>query len=89
MASSSFFTNRDCAYFPCHEGIALDEFNCLFCYCPLYALGDRCGGDFFYLENGVKSCEHCTLAHRGDAGVRLVESKFALLCDLAQQGESR
>ena len=35
----AFFTNRECEFFPCHAGIDPDEFNCLFCYCPLYALG--------------------------------------------------
>ena len=34
-----FFQNRECKYFPCHKGIDEEEFNCLFCYCPLYALG--------------------------------------------------
>lgn len=88
MNSSSFFTNRTCAYFPCHEGIAEDEFNCLFCYCPLYALGPNCGGNYRYLEDGVKSCESCAIPHQGEAGSQLVKEKFALLRDLAQQSES-
>lgn len=88
MDSSSFFTNRACAYFPCHEGLAEDEFNCLFCYCPLYALGPDCGGNYRYLESGVKSCEDCSVPHQDEAGNRLVKEKFALLRDLAQQSES-
>ena len=32
--SYRFFSNRECQYYPCHEGI--EEMNCLFCYCPLY-----------------------------------------------------
>ena len=35
----AFFQNRDCEYFPCHRGVDEADFNCLFCYCPLYALG--------------------------------------------------
>ena len=35
----AFFQNRDCEYFPCHETKHPEDFNCLFCYCPLYALG--------------------------------------------------
>ena len=35
----SFMQNRDCEYFPCHAGVSEEDFNCLFCYCPLYALG--------------------------------------------------
>ena len=53
MDSASFFTNGACPYFPCHEGVDPERFNCLFCYCPLYALGPRCGGAFTYTERGV------------------------------------
>ena len=38
---------------PCHKTVG-ESFNCLFCYCPLYALGDQCGGNFTYIE-GVRS----------------------------------
>lgn len=62
--SSKFFQNRSCEYFPCHPGADADSFNCLFCYCPLYALGKRCGGRFVYLENGVKDCSGCLFPHR-------------------------
>ena len=37
-----FFQNKKCEYFPCHKGIPEEDFNCLFCYCPLYTLG-KCG----------------------------------------------
>lgn len=85
--ASEFFTNHACAYFPCHEGIAEGEFNCLFCYCPLYALGPHCGGNFEYLANGVKSCEHCVIPHQGTRGNELVAEKFALLREISKQGE--
>jgi Zn-finger protein len=81
-----FFTNRDCPYFPCHEGIEAEEFNCLFCYCPLYALGPRCGGSFRYTEQGYKDCTPCTMTHRGDAGTRLVRLHWPELAELARQG---
>ena len=60
----SCFTNRACEYFPCHEGVEPESFNCLFCYCPLYALGTACGGNFTVLENGVKDCSGCTVPHK-------------------------
>lgn len=60
----SFFQNRACEYFPCHEGADPEGFNCLFCYCPLYALGPDCGGNFKYLEGGVKDCSACRLPHQ-------------------------
>ena len=63
MADHSFFQNKGCAYFPCHEGVEEGRFNCLFCYCPLYALGDQCGGKFTYLENGIKDCSACLRPH--------------------------
>ena len=60
----SCFTNCACEYFPCHEGVEPESFNCLFCYCPLYALGTACGGNFTMLENGVKDCSGCTVPHK-------------------------
>ena len=66
MKNSSFFTNRECEYFPCHKGADPENFNCLFCFCPLYVLGDRCGGNFFYRENGRKVCTNCTFPHKRD-----------------------
>lgn len=61
--SSSFIQNRACQYFPCHKTDDPDNFNCLFCYCPLYALGEKCGGNFAYSENGFKSCVNCMFPH--------------------------
>jgi Zn-finger protein len=64
LESHKFFANKKCKYFPCHEGIPTQEFNCLFCYCPLYSLGKECGGDYLYLENDIKSCEECVKPHK-------------------------
>jgi Zn-finger protein len=80
---SSFFRNVDCAYFPCHAGVDEGSFNCLFCYCPLYALGPACGGTFSYTASGIKDCSACTRLHDGDAGVAIVRGKFAELARLA------
>ena len=38
----AFFQHKDCEFFPCHRGLDPEEFNCLFCYCPLYCLGETC-----------------------------------------------
>ena len=32
----SFFQHTACEFFPCHETAHPEDFNCLFCYCPLY-----------------------------------------------------
>ena len=63
MKRASFFQHTDCEYFPCHKSVSPARFNCLFCYCPLYALGSRCGGDVTYTDGGVKDCSHCGLPH--------------------------
>lgn len=64
--SYRYFENRECQYFPCHTG--LDEFNCLFCYCPMYPK-EKCPGNPEYIEvNGkrMKSCSNCTFPHRSE-----------------------
>lgn len=81
---SSFFRNVSCEYFPCHEGIDEQRFNCLFCYCPLYALGPRCGGDYTYTTTGIKDCSSCTRLHDGDEGVHIVREHFPQLAELAR-----
>jgi Zn-finger protein len=69
----SFFRNKDCEYFPCHEGADPENFNCLFCFCPLYFLGKNCGGDFRYTENGVKDCSGCLFPHKRENYGQVVE----------------
>ena len=59
-----FFSNTKCEYFPCHKTNDQENFNCLFCYCPLYALKDKCGGNCRYTEKGIKDCTNCTLPHQ-------------------------
>ena len=59
----SFFQHKECEFFPCHKTDRPEDFNCLFCYCPLYALGDKCKGNFRYTENGVKDCSGCMVPH--------------------------
>lgn len=63
MDHYKFFQNRQCEFYPCHQGIPEAEFNCLFCYCPLYVLGDRCGGSFCYTQEGIKDCSGCVRPH--------------------------
>ena len=66
MENYKFYQNKSCEYFPCHKNANPETFNCLICYCPLYALGDQCGGNFKYLENGIKDCSDCLRPHRAD-----------------------
>ena len=86
MNSQSFFQNRSCPKFPCHSGVAEEAFNCLFCYCPLYALGERCGGNYHYTEKGYKSCIDCAFPHlRGHYDAVL--ARYPELAALAKKGE--
>ena len=60
----SFFQNKDCEFFPCHKinNNRIDNFNCLFCYCPLSPY-IKCGGNYTILENGWKDCSNCVIPH--------------------------
>ena len=64
MPHYDFFQHRQCEYFPCHAGADPKTFSCLFCYCPLYCLGENCGGNFQYTASGIKDCQHCLRPHR-------------------------
>jgi len=61
-----FFQHTACEYFPCHKIDDTANFNCLFCYCPLYALGKTCGGHFTYTDKGIKNCTNCSFPHHRD-----------------------
>ena len=60
-----YFSHDKCEFFPCHKNIDAENFNCLFCYCPLYNFSD-CGGIFTLLDNGIKDCSQCVLPHKRD-----------------------
>ena len=54
--SYKYFKNKDCKYFPCHKGLS-DDFNCLFCYCPMYSM-PNCPGSKTYIEKNGKKGMH-------------------------------
>lgn len=85
--SSEFFQNKVCPYFPCHDSPE-DGFNCLFCYCPLYALGKRCGGRFTYLDNGVKDCSRCDFPHRQE-NYAAVLRRYQDILDVVKREDAR
>lgn len=60
--SYKFFRNIDCQFFPCHQIEDKKEFNCLFCYCPLFLIED-CGGNY-HLKGRIKDCSKCTVPHK-------------------------
>lgn len=80
----SFFQNTACEYFPCHKTSRPEDFSCLFCYCPLYALGDKCGGNFHYTEKGIKDCTGCLVPHMRE-NYGYVTGRFADVAELARR----
>ena len=67
--SSRFFANKDCQYYPCHEG--QDPFNCMFCYCPFY-LQEKCPGTPVWTKSKktgrqIKDCTPCTFPHKPES----------------------
>ena len=81
--SYRYFSNKDCEFFPCHK-LDGEFFNCLFCYCPLYTLGDACGGNYEYLQNGIKSCMKCTIPH-SEKGYEYIMSKTDKIIEMAKK----
>ena len=79
MAKYDFFQHKDCEYFPCHKNADPETFSCLFCYCPLYALGDQCGGQFCYTETGIKDCSNCLRPHNRENYEKIQEQMAKVL----------
>lgn len=76
--SYRFFENKECSYYPCHDG--LEALNCLFCYCPLYHREDCPGQPEFLEKEGrrIKVCKNCTFPHRPehyDSVIQILKSR--------------
>ena len=83
----AFYSHRECEFFPCHKTEKPDEFNCLFCYCPLYALKDKCGGNFIYTEDGIKDCSRCLVPHKKD-NYGYIMSKYGEILEITRMKQS-
>lgn len=74
--SYRYFKNDKCKYFPCHAGMQGEDFNCLFCYCPMNSYED-CPGTpaFIELKNGkvIKDCTNCTFPHYPENYDKIIE----------------
>lgn len=84
----SFFQNTQCEYFPCHGTDRPEDFNCLFCYCPLYALGRGCGGNFRYTDAGIKDCSACLIPHRRE-NYAYVTGRYREIMELVREMDAR
>ncbi len=87
MANYDFFQNKECEYFPCHPEADPACFSCLFCYCPLYALGENCGGNFTYTEQGIKDCTGCLRPHCRE-NYAAITTQVSKICDLAKKKDT-
>ena len=87
MSHYDFFQNKECEYFPCHAAADQATFSCLFCYCPLYCLADRCGGSFVYTEDGIKDCSRCLRPHRRE-NYDAICNKMQEVLELAKKNSS-
>lgn len=59
-----------CYYYPCHQGISKEEYDCRQCYCSLY---EECStnnntlfGGYWLEKNDIRvfACENCNVVHR-------------------------
>lgn len=80
----SFYSHKKCEYFPCHKGADPENFSCLFCYCPLYALDTECGGNFRITESGLKDCSACQIPHKRENYGHIV-GKYEKLAELMKK----
>ena len=83
----SFFQHRECEFFPCHETDHPEDFNCLFCYCPLFTLGEKCKGNFRYTDKGIKDCSNCLVPHTRQSYSYII-SRFPEVMEVAKKREA-
>ena len=79
-----FFNHKACEFFPCHQTNKPEEFNCLFCYCPLYPLGPDCGGNPTYIGGEIKDCSNCMLPHN-KKNYEYIMSRFQDIIDATKK----
>ena len=83
-----FYRNSECEYFPCHKTDDSENFNCLFCYCPLYTLGENCGGGCRFTDEGIKDCSQCLMPHKRDS-VHMIAKRFKDINAVVQSQRKR
>jgi Zn-finger protein len=82
----AFFSNHACEAFPCHKIASKENFNCLFCYCPLYMLGEDCGGNYTYTAYGIKDCTGCNWPHEREGYGRIMEKFGEIIIVTGRRG---
>jgi Zn-finger protein len=57
---------KDCNYYPCHDGIIEEEYQCEFCFCPIYPCNiEKTGGKIISGRDGsqIWDCSDCIIVH--------------------------
>ena len=88
QAHFTYFTNTECEFFPCHPTEHPEDFNCMFCYCPLYTLGRKCNGNYVFLPDGTKDCSACMIPHKKE-NFTYITARFEEIADLIRQNEKQ
>ena len=85
--SFRYFENRDCRYYPCHEG--MEELNCLFCYCPFYFLPGCPGTPRTRCKDGreIRVCTDCTFPHVPENYPQLIRSLREVMGEDSESGQ--
>ena len=86
QAHFTYFQNTECEFFPCHKTEHPEDFSCLFCYCPLYALGSKCNGNFVFLPDGTKDCSACMIPHKKE-NYAYITARFQEIADVIRRNE--
>jgi Zn-finger protein len=89
MPNYDFYTHTACEFFPCHKGVLPEHFNCLFCFCPLYALGAECGGRFSYTPQGIKDCSGCTFPHKRENYAEICNRLSVMAAQVKQMEQNK
>ena len=58
------------------------------CSATVYALGDKCGGNFAYVGDGIKDCSGCLVPH-GRGSYSYITKKFPELAELARKKDTK
>ena len=79
------FIHHKSVNFPLSSNGKIEDCLCMFCYCPLYMLGDKCGGNFKYTPHGIKDCSNCILPHIKEVGYAHIQKKMLEVIEIVQQ----
>lgn len=84
----SFFQHTQCEFFPCHKTASRRTSTVCSATVPSMLLGDKCGGNFAYVGDGIKDCSGCLVPH-GRGSYSYITKKFPELAELARKKDTK